>query len=115
MKVFFFKKKPGKKFDSKAIIRLKKFFKLCEFDDGLYLDEIEKDHGYISLPRYVKWAEFEELTRKVKNNWEGGFFDAALGHFHQNFDIQDMIRIYNPNINVDLLKDIKKVYYDHIK
>ncbi len=110
-----FKKKPSKKIASNAIIRLKKFFKLNEVEDGLYFDEIEKDHGYISLPRYVKWAEFEELTRKVKYNWSGTFFDSALGHFHNNFEIEDMIRVYNPKIDLDLLHRAKKKYLEQIK
>ena len=110
-----FKKKPSKNIHSTAIIRLKKFFKLREVEPGLYLDEVEKDHGYISLPRYVKWSEFEELTRRVKNNWSGSMFDSALGHFHNNFEIEDMIRIYNPEINMDLLHKVQKTYLEQIK
>ncbi len=110
-----FKKKPTKSIHSTAIIRLKKFFKLREVETGLYLDEVEKDHGYMSLPRYVKWAEFEELTRRVKNNWSGSMFDSALGHFHNNFELEDMIRIYNPQINIDLLHKVQKTYLEQIK
>lgn len=110
-----FRKKPAKKIESTAVIRLKKFFKLKEVEKGLYSDEAEKDHGYISLPRFVKWAEFEELTKKVKYNWSGTFFDAALGHFHNNFEIEDMIRIYNPKIDLDLLHKAKQKYLQQIK
>ena len=110
-----FKKKPGKNITSTGVIRIKKFFRLDKVEEGLYLDEIEKDHGYISLPRFVKWAEFQELTRKVKYNWSGGFFDAALGHFHNNFGIEDMIRVYNPKIDTELLREIKRSYYEQIK
>ncbi|GAF02489.1 hypothetical protein [Saccharicrinis fermentans] len=110
-----FKRKPSKKIGAKGIIRLKKFFRLNEVGDGLYLDEVEKDHGYICLPRFVKWAEFEELTRKVKYNWSGSFFDAALGHFHHNFEIENMIRIYNPKIDLELLHKAKQKYLEQIK
>ncbi|TLX74044.1 hypothetical protein E9993_13160 [Labilibacter sediminis] len=112
---FEFKKKPSKKISAVGIIRLKKFFKLREVEEGLYFDVVEKDHGYITIPRYVKWAEFEELTKKVKYNWEGSFFDAALGHFHHNFEIQDMIRIYNPKIDLELLKKAKAKYLEQIR
>ncbi len=110
-----YKKKPTKKIETKGNIRLKKFFKLNQVEEGLYFDEIEKDHGYFSLPRYVKWAEFEELTRKVKYNWSGSFFDAALGHFHNNFKIEDMVRIYNPKIDLDMLRKAKQKYFEQIK
>lgn len=112
---FEYKKKPSKKINGEGIIRQKKFFRLNRVEDGLYFDAIEKDHGYIAIPRYVKWAEFEELTKKVKYNWNGSFFDAALGHFHQNFEIEDMIRIYNPKIDLELLKKAKEKYFEQIR
>jgi len=112
---FEFKKKPSKKIDSTALIRIKKFFQLSKVDEGLYLDMVEKDHGYISIPRHLKWTEFEEVNRKSKYNWDGSFFDAALGHFHNNFEIEDMIRIYNPKINPEMLKGIQKKYLEQIK
>ncbi|WP_066627917.1 hypothetical protein [Labilibacter marinus] len=110
-----FKRKPSKKIESTGVIRLKKFFRLNEVEEGLFLDDVEKDHGYICLPRFVKWAEFEELTNKVKYNWSGSFFDAALGHFHSNFEIEDMIRIYNPKIDIELLRKAKQTYLEQIK
>jgi hypothetical protein len=112
---FEFMKKPSKKIETTGLIRIKKFFRLKQIEEGIYLDEIEKDHGYITIPRYLKWKEFEEVTKRVKYNWEESFFDAALGHFHHNFEIEDMIRIYNPKINLKMLKKAKQKYLEQIK
>jgi hypothetical protein len=112
---FEFMKKPSKKIETTGLIRIKKFFRLKKIEEGIYLDEIEKDHGYITIPHYLKWKEFEEVTKKVKYNWEGSFFDAALGHFHNNFEIEDMIRIYNPKINLEMLLEAKKKYLEQVK
>ncbi len=112
---FVFKKKPSKKINAEGIIRIKKFLRLEVIGEGLYLDTIEKDHGYITLPKYLKWTEFEEVTKKVKYNWDGSLFDAASGHFHNNFQIEDMVRIYNPKINADMLSAIKSKYMEQIK
>ncbi len=112
---FEFKKKPVKNINAEALIRIKKFYKLQRIEEGIYLDLIEKDHGYITLPTYYKWTEFQELTKKVKYNWDGSFYDAALAHFHNNFDIEDVIRIYNPKIDLKMLLEIKKKYYEQIK
>ncbi len=112
---FEFKKKPAKGIKETGLIRIKKFYKLQKIEDGIYLDLIEKDHGYIGIPNYYKWTEFLELTRKVKYNWEGSFFDAALAHFHNDFKIEDMIRIYNPKIDLKMLLEIKKKYFEQIK
>jgi hypothetical protein len=112
---FVFKKKPSKKIDTEALIRIKKFFLLQQVEEGIFMDLIEKDHGYISTPKHLKWSEFQELNRKVRFNWEGSFFDAALGHFHHNFEIEDMVRIYHPQINLEMLLAIKKKYFEQIK
>lgn len=109
-----FKKKP-KAIEGKAIIRLKKFFMLEEIEDGVYFDLDEKDHGYFTIPHKLPWKYFEDVTRKVKHNWEQSAFDAAIGHIHQNFGIRDMIRIYNPNIDRNYLMAIRKLYLDRIK
>ncbi len=111
---FEFKKKPSKKIEGQGLIRIKKFYHLQKIEDGIYLDLVEKDHGYITIPEYCKWSEFQVLTEKVKYNYEGSFFDAALGHFHNNFAIEDMIRIYNPKIDLKMLQEIKKKYYEQL-
>ncbi|MCW3807655.1 hypothetical protein [Plebeiibacterium marinum] len=112
---FVFKKKPSKNIEGTATIRIKKFFQLKEINDGIYLDTIEKDHGYIVIPKYYRWTEFVELNKKAKYNWDGTFFDSALAHFHNNFEIVDMIRVYNPNMNEEMLLGIKKKFYEQIK
>ncbi len=110
-----FKKKPSKKIDTTAVIRLKKFFQLDVVGEGMYMDKVEKGHAYFAIPRHIKWSEFEEITKKARYNWDGTYFDAALGHFHKNFDIVDMIRIYNLNIDLELLQKIKEKYFEQLK
>lgn len=108
------KKKP-KDIVGKGIIRLKKFFTLEEIQEGVYFDMDEKDHGYFSIPHKLSWKYFEDLTRKVKNNWDLSNFDAAIGHIHQDFGIIDMIRIYNPKINKEYLLGVREKYLERIK
>ncbi|MBN2744923.1 hypothetical protein LX69_03126 [Breznakibacter xylanolyticus] len=108
-------KKPSHKIEAQAIIRIKKFFILKEIDHGIYLDMTEKDHGYIVIPKLLSWKEFDDITHQVKNNWEKSNFDAAIGHFHNNFEITDMIRIYNPTLSLNYLQEIKAKYLARIK
>ncbi len=110
-----FKKKPGGKLFGPAIIRMKKFYILEEKHPGIFLDVAEKDHGYINIPKQIGWKHFEDLTKKVKFNWTKSTFDAALGHFHINSGIQDMIRIYSHELNLEDLFEIQKLYFDRIK
>jgi len=110
-----FRKKPGGKPNGPGVIRIKKFFILDEKHPGVYFDITEKDHGYFTIPKKLTWKHFEDITKKVKFNWELPTFDAAIGHFHANYGIQDMIRIYNPDMNLEYLMDVRKMCLDRIK
>ena len=112
---FEFAKRPGRNIGGKGVIRIKKFFILEEKSEGIFFDLIELDHAYFALPRYFKWMEFEDITRKVKYNWDKSVFDAALGHYHNDFEIVDMVRIYNPKVDLDYVKSIRDKYYERIK
>ncbi|MBN2165776.1 MAG: hypothetical protein JW717_05815 [Marinilabiliaceae bacterium] len=112
---FEFAKKPGRKIGGKAIIRIKKFFILDEKEEGIFFDMVELDHAYFVLPRFLKWMEFEDITKKVKYNWDKSTFDAAMAHYHNNLDITDMVRIYNPKITIDYIKAIRDKYLERIK
>lgn len=108
-------KKKTSEVEGLGIIRLKKFFTLEEIEEGVYFDLDEKDHGYFTIPRKLAWDEFEEITQKVKHNWDFSKFDAAVGHIHQDFGIRDMVRIYNPNIDREYLMGIRQKYLERIK
>jgi len=110
-----FKSKPNKKVEGPAVIRVKKFFILDEQEKGLFFDMIEKDHGYFLVPKQLTWKHFVDITRKVKFNWDKPFFDAAIGHFHVKFGIQDMIRIYYPEMSLEYLREVRKKYLERIK
>ncbi|PRZ00372.1 hypothetical protein [Marinilabilia salmonicolor] len=110
-----FKSKPNRKVEGPAVIRIKKFFILDEPEQGLFFDTIEKDHGYFLIPNQLTWKHFEDITRRVKFNWEKPFFDAAIGHFHVKFGLQDMIRIYYPEMSLDYLREVRKKYLERIK
>ena len=110
-----FRKKPGGRLSGPAIIRIKKFFILEEKHPGVYFDVSENDHGYFTIPKQSGGKSFADITKKVKFNWDKSSFDAALGHFHVKYGIQDMIRIYNPNLDLESLNDVRKLYLDRIK
>ena len=38
-----------------------------EMENGIYIDHEEKENGYFTLPKYLKWKEFETITFQVKN------------------------------------------------
>jgi hypothetical protein len=101
--------------NSKAIIKLDKFFAMEEIDKGYFLDHSEDNHGYFTIPQKLSWKQFEDITQQVKYNMEMSHFDASLGFIYENFKATDMIRIYAENLNLDLLKKIKAKFIERIK
>ncbi|MFO8001009.1 MAG: hypothetical protein R6U46_07190 [Marinilabilia sp.] len=110
-----FRSKPNRPLEGPAIIRIKKFFILEEVETDVFFDATERDHGYFIIPHQLTWKHFEDITRRVKYNWDRPLFDAAIGHFHVNFGIRDMIRIYYHDMNKDYLLEARKKYLDRIK
>lgn len=101
--------------NSKAMILLDKFFAFEEIGEGYFMDSIEPNHGYFTIPQKLSWKQFEHLTQQVKYNMEMFHFDVSLGFFYDNFKVYDMIRVYTENLNIDILKKIKSKYLERLK
>lgn len=101
--------------NSKAMIQLDKFFALEEIGDGYFLDHVEPNHGYFTVPQKLSWKQFEHLTQQVKYNMDMFHFDASLGFIYDNFKAIDMIRIYAENLDLELLKKIRSKFIERIK
>jgi len=101
--------------NSKAMIHLDKFFALEEIGDGYFLDHIEPNHGYFTIPQKLNWKQFAHLTQQVKYNMEMLHFDVSLGFIYDNFKAIDIIRVYAENLNLELLKKIRSKFVERIK
>lgn len=111
--VSFLKRK--KKIHKSALLKTHKVFLLKEMEHGIYMDEEEKENTYLSLPKHLKWKEFETITFQVKNNWSGNGFDAALTHFNRHDGIVDLVRVYSKENSYDFTRTIQEVYQRFIK
>lgn len=113
--------KAGMKFKKKsadingtAVIHLRKLFYLNPISDGLYLDSAELDHGYFTLPSHIDWSGFEAAVQKVKFNWNITSSDYALAFFYSNSRIEDIVRVYNPNLTIEYLTEAKRQFLNRI-
>lgn len=104
-----------KNIQDEATIRLRKFFTLEQKAENVFFDIHEKDHAYFLIPKQLKWKSFESLTMIVKSNWNKTIFDAAVGYFYINSKIHDMVRIYDPSLNIADIESIAKKYLERIK
>jgi hypothetical protein len=110
-----FLQKSKKYKDELVKIRIIKFFTLIEIADQIFLDQREKNHTYLEIPRHLSWEEFETLNNKVKYNWVEGKFDAAMGAFFYNGKLHEIIRIYSNKMGTSYLQELRKLYLDKLK
>ncbi|MBE9468086.1 MAG: hypothetical protein IMY72_07170 [Bacteroidetes bacterium] len=108
------KKTSKKEIQTQSIIKLHKLFQISKVDNDMCFDINEQSHAYFYIPKKLSWKEFVEITKKVKYNWKQCMFDAALGYFYTDFKIQEIIRIYNKNIDKKYLQLIKEKYLAEI-
>jgi hypothetical protein len=109
-----FTKRIPMKEDLTAQIRVKKFFKLKEAGENIYLDQTTNDMSYILINHLMNWELFRKITLKIKNNISNRNYDVVNGAFYYNEKMVDMIRIYKPNISMELLNEIKDNYCKEI-
>jgi hypothetical protein len=105
-------KKPG---SYEAMVKIVKFLSLKQLSRGVFIDLKEDYHGYVTLPGFFSWKEFQKVTQHVKYNWEGSKFDSALGTFYYEGMVHCFARIYSTRISLNYLEDIRNLYLEKIR
>ncbi|MDB4583123.1 hypothetical protein N9164_08225 [Draconibacterium sp.] len=100
-----FSKKTPLVTDSKVVIN--KCFELQELEEGLFLDKLEENKGYITFQKRINRGNFGEIVAKIRNNSNCSLFDAVPGGFIINSHSVDFIRVFSENLDLELLKCIK--------
>lgn len=95
-----------------TLIRVHKFFSLEQINEYIFKDYENKNISYIKVPSLLGWSSFEKMTISCKNNCDDNNFDAALASVIMNKGIVDFVRIYDKNISMGKLEDIKKRYFE---
>ncbi len=93
--------------DPDALVTVNKCFHIKYAQEGIFLDQNEKNEGYIKLPFRLDWPGFQELLHKVWNNSDCLLFDAAMGGLIIDGHVHDIVRIYSGHLSLDLLKCLK--------
>jgi len=111
----FFLQKTRRGLEETAQIRVVKFFNFEQLDEGIYLDTKEAFHAYLEIPKHYEWEDFNDLTNKVKYNWDESKFDAAAGAFHYKGRLHEFVRIYSNKLSLNYLQQLQKLYLQKIK
>jgi hypothetical protein len=97
-----------------GLIIVKKFFIVDDVEPGIYLDSDDQEMGYIQIPGYLKWSNFEKITLDMKRNMGDNKFDAAIGTIHRKNCIVDVVRIFDKDISIDKLRSLRNKYLEAI-
>jgi hypothetical protein len=87
---------------------------LIEVEKGIYQSQQDKDLYYITIPKYITWEVFREMTYAIKNNVSVTNYDIVKGIFYENEGITDMLRLIKTNITLDMVKEIQKKYLEKL-
>ncbi len=94
-------------FEKETLARISKCFVLEELEENIFIDKLEKDKGYISIPRLISYNEFTELISEVRNNSNCSLFDSAKAGIIINSQLTDFIRIYSERLDLEFIRCIK--------
>jgi hypothetical protein len=98
-----------------SIIRIRKFFKMQEPEQGIYVDIVSENHFYFEIPALLPWDTFEKITLEIKYNTEDSNFDAAMVYVYTETGILDLVRIFSVERDIEKLKLLRQKYLDKLK
>ncbi len=92
-----------------ALIKVHKFINL-EYSDGIYTCTDNSHFIYFGINKELTWKQFEHITIGIRHNFTTKKFDAGLGLFFHNGDVEDIIRIYSKDLAKDDIIKLKSMY-----
>lgn len=101
--------------NTEALIRVNRFFKIKEIEQGFYQSGTEENVYYILFPKYISWEAFKSMTFDIKTSIVDNNYDIAKGLFYINESVTEMLRVVKPNASVELLKTIRDKYLERLK
>lgn len=97
-----------------ALIRVRKFFKLKEVFDGIYVDMDDSTFSYLSIPLQMRWNRFKRITMDIRYNVEDKHYDAAQTSIYTDNGLMDFVRIYDKEFCQGKMIFIREKYLEAI-
>lgn len=91
-------------------IKLWKVFLVEMVDLGIYMNRSKSKMSYFTINTNFSYKHFAAITQKVKNNWDGKSFDAAIGVFYRKYGMEEIVRIFSNSIDEQMTKELKALY-----
>lgn len=91
-----------------VFFKVKRFFEITEVEEGIYKDK--EGTYYFEIERQLPWEMFRKMTESVKAAIKDNNFDVVNAAFYMNKTLVDVIRVYKPKIDLNLIHEIKDSY-----
>lgn len=100
-----------------SVLHIQKYFYLspCTNCMNYFFDTKNPKISYFVIPKYMKWAQFQEVSLRVKNNMSNRDFDTAQAAFYWKSGIIELVRVYSEKQSLDYIKEIRKKYLEIIE
>lgn len=101
--------------NTEALIRVSRFFKIKEIEQGFYQSDTEENVYYLLFPKHISWNAFKSMTFDIKTSIIDNSYDIAKGLFYINGGVTEMFRVVKPNASIELLKTIRDKYVERLQ
>ncbi len=85
-----------------------KLFEMEEEEEGIFIDLLEENKGYITFPQKLSSSQFYEIFESLKNNSSCRLFDAEQGIVFINGKLTTIVRVFAEKLDVQLLECIQQ-------
>jgi len=96
--------------EGKFLIKLWKVFLVEMVDKGLYMNRSKSKMSYFTINKHFSYKHFQVITQKVKNNWNGKSFDAAMGVFYRKNKMEEVVRVFSNSIDIEMTTELQTLY-----
>ena len=93
-----------------ATSRVQKIFELRELEPAIYIDNVEKNKGYVFCDSQFNLYQFEKTLQQLKNNGKCGLMDVVQGEILLDGILVKIIRVFAEGIGSTALKCIKSEF-----
>jgi len=100
--------------DMTVSMKVSKYYNTEKLEEDIYKDTDTDHMYYIQIPHHLNWELFRKITFDIKNNISNRNYDVSVGIFFMNNTIVDMVRVFKPNIKIELLREMKERYHKEI-
>lgn len=101
--------------DTDSLIRINRFFNIEKLAEGVFKSNVETDVYYVTIPKYMTWEVFRQITFEIKNNISDKNYDIAKGIVYLGGGTKEFLRIVKPKFTLESIQLIRDKYIQKLQ